>query len=171
MPVGGANMTYVQNLRKLVGHMPLELPGTGLIIFKKCGDKLYYLLQHRTDNGKFGLLGGGIELHETYRHCANRELYEESGLFTQEEEFKLQDVYAGERHITIHPNGDEVHHTVVVFSIDYYKCSYDTGELDNESKGVVWCDEDTIKELLAQNKVFPNNAPILEDLIDGKFHF
>ena len=164
-------MTYVSNLRELVGHIPLELPGTGLIVFRKDDSKLYFLLQYRSNDDSYGLLGGGIELYEPYRECANRELHEESGLFTQEENFKLQEVYAGPKHVTVHPNKDVVVHTVVVFSIDYSKCSFDDGKLDQETKALVWFDLDGIKELLAQNLVFPNNAPILEDLVDGNFHF
>ena len=161
---------YTKTLRELVGHIPLELPGTGLIIYRKEGEKVFFLLQHRSDNDLYGLLGGGIELFETYRECANRELYEESGLFSDEKDFVLQEVYAGKRHITIYPNGDEVHHTVVVFAIDYSKCSCDKGAVDQESKEVVWFDVAGIEELLARNLVFPNNAPILEDLVDEKFN-
>ena len=163
-------MTYARKLRELVGHMPLELPGTGIIIYRKEGKNTFFLLQHRADNDLYGLLGGGIELNESYRECANRELYEESGLFAQEEDFVLQEVYAGKKHITVYPNGDVVHHTVVVFSIDYSMCSCERGGLDQETKELAWFDSEEIKELLAQNKVFPNNAPILEDLIEGMFH-
>lgn len=164
-------MAYVSKLRKLVGHMPLQLPGTGLIVFRKVDSKYYFLLQYRSKDNSYGLLGGGIEPLETYRECANRELHEESGLFSQEKNFKLQEVYAGPRHVTVHPNKDVVLHTVVVYTVDYSKCSLDDIKLDQETQYLAWFDLDEIKELLAQNLIFPNNAPILEDLIDGNFHF
>ena len=72
-------MSYVSEMRALVGHRPLQLPGTGLIIYRTRADgKTEVLLQTRNDNGKIGLLGGGIELGESYEDCAIREVHEEA---------------------------------------------------------------------------------------------
>lgn len=165
-------MDYVKTLRSLVGNFPLELPGTGIIVYKREGASTFYLLQNRLDGNGVGLLGGGIELYETYRECAVRELYEESGILAEAEYFDLLDVYAGTRHITVYPSGDVVHHTVVVFSIDYDVCSHQEEVMStNETKSLEWFDASEISYLLQEGLIFPNNAPILEDLINGKFQF
>ena len=38
------------------------------------------LFQRRTDNGKWGLVGGLVEMNETYEQAALREIREETGL-------------------------------------------------------------------------------------------
>ena len=164
-------MSYIKELRKLVGNMPLELPGTGIIVYERSCLKTTFLLQERSDFNKFGLIGGGIELDETYRQCAARELYEESGLIASEDSFTLQEVYAGPKHVTVRPNGEIVYHTIVVFSLDIHLCTKTDAELDQETKRLQWFDKEGINHLLKNNLVFPSNAPILEDIVEGKFSF
>ena len=164
-------MSYISELRKLVGNIPLELPGTGIIVVKKVASCTYFLLQKRSDTEQYGLLGGGIELEETYRECAVRELFEEAGLVASEESFKLQEVYAGKRHVTVKPNGEIVYHTVVVYSVDFNLCTKVDVVLDQETKELKWLCKEELKDLLENNLVFPNNAPILEDIIEGRFSF
>ena len=109
------DMSYVSELRSMVGHFPLQLPGTGVVLWRKSVDgEIEVLLQLRQDNDKFGLLGGGIELNETYEECALREVKEESGIEFSIQDLQLRGVYAGPKHITVKPNGDVIHHTVVV---------------------------------------------------------
>lgn len=164
-------MSYISELRKLVGNIPLELPGTGIIVVKKVASCTYFLLQKRSDTEQYGLLGGGIELEETYRECAVRELFEEAGLVASEESFKLQEVYAGRNHVTVRPNGEIVYHTVVVYSVDFNLCTKVDVVLDQETKELKWLCKEELKDLLENNLVFPNNAPILEDIIEGRFSF
>lgn len=162
-------MAYVSDLRKMIGNAPLELPGTGVIVYRKDSKETKFLVQHRADNDLFGLLGGGLELCETFRQCAKRELIEEANILCDVNDFILLEAYAGKEHVTIYPNGDVVHHSVIVFSIDYDRCVHLEWNNNPETKDLKWVTLGEIQDLLAKNLVFPNNAPILEDLVEGKF--
>ena len=161
-------MSYVSELRALVGHRPLQLPGTGVIVYRKRKDgKTEVLLQTRSDNGEVGLLGGGIELGESYEYCAVRELYEEAGLKVAEEDLQLLKVYCGKDHVTIHPNGDIVYHTVVVYQIPAEKALKDPSVvLSSETKKLAWMTPEELQELLKDSEVyfFHNNIPIIRDI-------
>lgn len=55
-------MGYVKELRALVGHRPLIIPGAAVLILDK-SDRL--LLQLRRDNQHWGLIGGSMEIGES----------------------------------------------------------------------------------------------------------
>lgn len=67
-------MTYVSELRNLVGHRPLLLAAAGVVVVDDLGR---WLLQRRVDDGLWGLLGGALELGESFEDAARRELFEE----------------------------------------------------------------------------------------------
>jgi ADP-ribose pyrophosphatase YjhB (NUDIX family) len=68
---------YIEELRKVVGHRPLVLPGTHVYLLDD-SDRL--LLMRRTDTGGWGLPGGFMELGKTLEETARRETLEETGL-------------------------------------------------------------------------------------------
>ena len=72
-------MGYIMDLRKELPnpHRPLIMCSAGIIIIDKKGR---VLLQKRTDNNKWGLPGGSLELGESFEEAAIREAYEEVGL-------------------------------------------------------------------------------------------
>lgn len=163
-------MSYVSDLRKLVGHRPLQLPGTGVLVWRmNQNGEVEVLLQLRSDHNKWGLLGGGIELDESYEECAVRELHQESGLITSEEKLRLLKVYAGPEHVTVHPNGDIVYHTVVLYSVRYDETTIDTGaSISSETKKLGWLTLSEIRALLeggAEAAFFHNNIPIIRDIV------
>ena len=69
-------MDYIKELRKLIGPRKIILNCAGALIIRD--GKI--LFQRRADNGKWGLVGGLLEMNETYEEAALREVLEETGL-------------------------------------------------------------------------------------------
>ena len=116
---------YILELRKFVGKRPLIQCGTCVII----NDRNKILMQLRTDNKKWGLPGGSIEIGEKVEETAIREVKEETGLSICLKDLKLFDVFSGERQHYIYPHGDEVYNVVTVFTTNVYS---DELHIDNE---------------------------------------
>lgn len=108
-------MDYVKNLREMVGHRPLILPGAVVIIENDRGE---ILLQHRRD-GDWGLPGGLMELGESYEETARREVWEETGLRIGELTFV--DVFSGPEYYLKVENGDELYSVTAVFTTRKYQ--------------------------------------------------
>lgn len=159
---------YVQYIRKFIGKRPLQVPGTGVIVYRASpkNGELEILLQLRKDFNQYGLPGGGIEIGETYQECAVNELLQETAYIANEADLELVNVYAGPKHITTYPSGDIVFHTVVVYKVEADKCQKATHKFDkNETKEIEWLTIEQIQKLLQEGRVFPNNTPILEDIV------
>jgi len=103
-------MTYVNELRELVGHRPLLLAAAGVVVVDDAGR---WLLQRRVDDGRWGLLGGTVELGESFEDAARRELFEESGLVA--ESLRQLDVYSGPDFQLTYPNRDRAYVVGVTF--------------------------------------------------------
>ncbi|MBR3869023.1 MAG: NUDIX domain-containing protein, partial [Clostridia bacterium] len=74
-------MSYIMDLRKVVGHRPLLQVGASVIVVDECG---CILLQLRSDNNTWGYAGGSVEIDEKVEDTAKRELYEETGLIAKQ---------------------------------------------------------------------------------------
>ncbi len=107
--IGVACMNYVKELRELVGHRPLILPGAVVIILNTQNE---VLLQHRTDGG-WGLPGGLMELGESLEETARREVKEETGLIVGE--LELLGVFSGKDYFLKVANGDELYSVTAVY--------------------------------------------------------
>ncbi|MEH7885028.1 NUDIX hydrolase [Bacillus sp. JJ1609] len=105
-------MGYVSKLRELVGHVPLILPGSVVLIFNE-DSKI--LLQHRIDGG-WGLPGGIMEMGESLEDTARREVKEETGLTLGE--LKLAGVFSGPEYYLKVANGDELYSVTAVYFTD-----------------------------------------------------
>ena len=81
---------YIKSIRSKIGHQPLILVGATILVYNKQGKILF---QHRTDSKDWGLPGGAMELGESIKQTANRELYEETGL--KAKNLELVDVFSG----------------------------------------------------------------------------
>jgi 8-oxo-dGTP pyrophosphatase MutT (NUDIX family) len=112
-------MGYIEELRAIVGHRPLILVGS-LVIMKD--EKGRILLQQRKHPyGFWGLPGGLMELGESTEETARREVWEETGLILGN--LKMIDVVSGADNFIKAPNGDEFYMVTVV---------YETSEISGE---------------------------------------
>ena len=133
-------MSYIQNLRKYIGHAPIINVGATVIVLN---EKNETLLNLRTDTGTWGIIGGGMELGESLEQTAARELLEEANLTA--ERFELLDVLSGEELYFKYPNGDETY-TVIAL----YRAVGVTGTLrinDDESHRLQYFPLDALPEL------------------------
>lgn len=133
-------MSYIQNLRKYIGHAPIINVGATVIVLN---EKNEILLNLRTDTGTWGIIGGGMELGESLEQTAARELLEEANLTA--ERFELLDVLSGEELYFKYPNGDETY-TVIAL----YRAIGVTGTLrinDDESRRLQYFPLDALPEL------------------------
>ncbi|GGM33488.1 DNA mismatch repair protein MutT [Paraliobacillus quinghaiensis] len=96
-------MDYISYVRSMVGHNPIIMVVCGAIIFDK-QDRI--LLHLRADNQTWGFPGGYMELGETVKETAKREVFEETGLRLGE--LELFSVYSGEGNKKTLANGDQV---------------------------------------------------------------
>ena len=133
-------MSYISELRKLIGQRPLIYPGATVIVMN---DQNEILLNLRTDTGTWGIIGGGMEPGESLEETAARELWEEAGL--RAERFELLGVLSGSALYFRYPNGDEIY-TVIAL----YRAAGVSGELkirDGESRRLQYFSMDALPEL------------------------
>jgi 8-oxo-dGTP pyrophosphatase MutT (NUDIX family) len=143
-------MSYISELRKLVGHMPIMATAASCILFDK--DK-GILLEKRTDNGQWCIPGGAIELGEEPEEGLFREVKEETGLDISDPEFfKVK----ANIHM-VYPNTDEVYYTDIVYIVTKY-----TGELspDSESSELKWFKPDELP-----GNIMPTQMPYIEEFV------
>ncbi len=103
-------MSHIEELRKLIGHRPILMVGTGILI--QDADKRLLLLK-RSDNHLWGLPGGAVEPGEQIEQAARREILEETGLEVQD--LELFGVYSGPELFYEYPNGDQVYNVSIIY--------------------------------------------------------
>ena len=106
-------MSYVQDLRAVIGHRPLILVAAGVIILDSYQS---VLLQRRTDDGLWSIPGGSMELGESAQDTARREVLGETGLVVGR--LRLFDVFSGDELLHRYPNGDVAAIVSIVFLCD-----------------------------------------------------
>ncbi len=109
-------MSYVRELRSLVGHRPLIIAGAAVLIFN---EQNCLLLQHRKDNQQWGLIGGSMEIGESLEETARREVCEETGL--ELDELNWFSLFSGKELIYEYPHGDVVVNVTAVYSSRKFK--------------------------------------------------
>ena len=133
-------MDYIHELRPLIGHRKIILNAATTIIERD--GKI--LLQRRSDNGKWGLIGGLLEMNETYQEAAIREAREETGLEVRLESFL--GIY--HNHNMVWGNGDAAHVITAFFT-----ASIISGEprVDEESLELRFFGMEELPELFAED--------------------
>jgi 8-oxo-dGTP pyrophosphatase MutT (NUDIX family) len=123
-------VSYLLELRKLVGSRPLFSPGSSVVAFD---DHDRVLMQRRADTGTWGFPGGSMELGDSLEDTARRELLEETGLSAVSLEFVT--MLSGAEYRYVYPNGDEIYNVAAIFTARGL-----TGELnhDHESLELRW---------------------------------
>ena len=135
-------MDYIHGLRPLIGSRKIILNAATTIIIQD--GKI--LLQRRTDNGKWGLIGGLLEMNETYQEAALREAREETGLEVRLESFL--GIY--HNHDMVWGNGDCAHVVTAFFT-----ASIISGEprVDEESFELRFFGMEELPELFAEDHI------------------
>lgn len=131
-------LDYIKSIRKDLGNRKIILNCAGAVIVKE--GKI--LLQRRSDNNLWGLIGGLMELEETYEETALREIREETGLNVRLTSF----LGIFHNHNMVWSNGDAAH-TVGA----YYLAEIVEGEprIDAESLELRFFAPDELPELFA----------------------
>ena len=135
-------MDYIRSLRGAIGSRKILLNCAGAVI-ERNGE---ILLQRRADNGKWGLIGGLVEMNETYAQAAVREAREETGL-----EVKLTG-FLGifHNHDMVWANGDAAHVISAMYTAEIV-----SGEprIDAESFELRFFGKDEFPELFAEDHI------------------
>ena len=100
-------------------------------------DKKQILLQQRSDNDKWGLIGGCQELGERFEETIIREIKEETNLVVKEENLELISIVSGNSRRKQYPNGDIVINNTVLYLIKEFE---GTVKMNSESKNIKFFD-------------------------------
>ena len=135
-------MDYIHELRRIIGPRKLILNCAGALIIRD--GKI--LLQRRTDNGQWGLIGGLLEMNETYEEAALREIREETGLQVRLDSF----LGIFHNHNMVWSNGDAAHVISAMFTASIIR-----GEprINEESSELRFFGRDEMPELFAEDHI------------------
>nr|WP_153738026.1 NUDIX hydrolase [Aquibacillus halophilus] len=140
----------------MVGHEKVIMNVAGALVFNEQGHVLLHL---RTDNNKWGLPGGYMELGESITDTARREVFEETGLRLGK--LKLFSVYSGPGNEKTLQSGDQVSLVQLWFT-----CTDFRGQLviqNEESLDASFFPLDALPENL-----FESHYRVFKDLLSGE---
>ena len=100
-------------------------------------DKKQILLQQRSDNDKWGLIGGCQELGERFEETIIREIKEETNLDVKEENLQLISIVSGNSRRKQYPNGDIVINNTVLYLVKEFEGIV---KMNSESKNIKFFD-------------------------------
>ncbi len=128
---------FVIALRRKIGNDLLFLPGVTAAVFNDLGQ---VLLTRRSDNGRWGIVGGVMEPGDSPAGAIVREVREETSLDVEIE--RLSGVYTEPE--MAYSNGDRAQYVTVCF-----RCRVVAGEArvnDDESVDVRWFSPDALPD-------------------------
>ncbi|MFP5283544.1 MAG: NUDIX hydrolase [Actinomycetes bacterium] len=135
---------YVLQLRRLVGHDLLFLPGVSGVVVREVAGHPQVLLERRADSGEWTLPSGIVEPFEQPADGLAREVAEETGVEVRVDRLALL-VTDPELQ---YPNGDRCCYVSMTF-----RCTYLAGDAavaDEESSEVGWFGLDALPPLSAR---------------------
>jgi 8-oxo-dGTP pyrophosphatase MutT (NUDIX family) len=144
-------MSYIRDIRALVGHRPLVLTSAKVIILHPEGD---ILMQQNAVTGDWQLPGGYLEPGEALEDTARREVKEETDLDIGD--VTLFGVFSGPEFHWFMPNGDEVYNVTVAFVTTDYQ-----GELRADG------DEGKALTFFAPQSLPENLGPSVKHVLDA----
>ena len=100
-------------------------------------DKKQILLQQRSDNDKWGLIGCCQELGERFDETIIREIKEETNLDVKEENLQLISIVSGNSRRKQYPNGDIVINNTVLYLVKEFEGIV---KMNSESKNIKFFD-------------------------------
>jgi 8-oxo-dGTP pyrophosphatase MutT (NUDIX family) len=133
-----ATPDFIRDLRSSIGRQLLWLPGVSVVVLD---DEGRVLLNRRSDNGKWSLIGGIPEPGEQPAACAVREVQEETGVHCVVERVLVVQAL---KPVT-YDNGDTCQYMDISL-----RCRAVGGEArvnDDESLEVGWFEVDALPEL------------------------
>ena len=133
-------MDYIRSLRRVIGSRKIILNCAGVVIAR--GETV--LLQRRSDNGRWGLVGGLLELDETYAQAAVREAREETGCDVALTAF----LGIFHNHDMIWSNGDRAHTIGAYYAAEIVRGA---PRVDEESLELRFFKQGEIPELFAED--------------------
>jgi 8-oxo-dGTP pyrophosphatase MutT (NUDIX family) len=150
-------MEYILELRKFVGHRPLLMVGTATLIVD-ANNRL--LMMKRSDNGFWGLPGGGVELGEDVQAAARRELREETGLETVE--MNIFGIFSGPEAFYQYPNGDQIYGVMIVYLAQGWR-----GDVCLNDEHTEW---NWFEPAQIPGNIFPLITPVIEKFKNGNLN-
>ncbi len=144
-------MSYIRDLRNLVGHAPILMPSACVLVINEHNQ---ILLERRRDNNIWGYPGGCVELFEDVEDTARREVLEETGIKCGG--LDLFALKSGQSRHYFYPNGDEV---CIIEAV--YVCREFTGELkaqENEVEELGFFDYSAMPEGIS-----PMNLDVIDE--------
>lgn len=105
-------LDYIRNLRGMIGHTKIIIPGTRALIFN---DDRELLLEKQVHFGSWALPHGCIDVGESAYDALIREVREETGVsIIRAEPFGL---YSDPKYSVTYPNGDQVQTFTIAFLV------------------------------------------------------
>lgn len=141
--------SYLGQLRALAGERTLLFVGARAVVHDDAGR---VLLIKRSDNGRWAVPAGAMELGESIADCAARELFEETGL--RAEAVTPYALYTGPTYTYTNMYGDTYQLFIVAFRVDGW-----TGELQRVT------DETTDARFFAPGELPHTLAPVVHETL------
>ena len=130
-------MDYIKEIRKYIGHKTLLYPCATALIINKNNE---VLLELRSDDNKYGYIGGMIEVDENIIDALKREIKEETNLDVIS--YSFFNIYSGIEFHHIYPNNDEISPIDIVFIVKDFKGTLKPQE--GEVKSLEWFKFDSL---------------------------